>query len=67
MENVKDLLKDDRVKIFEAGGDITQIDLLDSVLKNTDGVFHFAAYGFYNVACIHVQHSKQMLKVCLTF
>ncbi|MDA7946897.1 MAG: NAD-dependent epimerase/dehydratase family protein [Hyphomicrobiaceae bacterium] len=43
MENLEDALKDPRVKIFEAGGDITQTDILDAALKEADGVFHLAA------------------------
>ncbi|MCZ7594383.1 MAG: NAD-dependent epimerase/dehydratase family protein [Hyphomicrobium sp.] len=42
-ENLASALRDPRVKIFEAGGDITQTDILDAALKNADGVFHFAA------------------------
>jgi UDP-glucose 4-epimerase len=42
-ENLQGALKDPRVKIFEAGGDITQTDILDAALKGADGVFHFAA------------------------
>lgn len=42
-ENLAGALKDPRVKIFEAGGDITQTDVLDAALKGADGVFHFAA------------------------
>lgn len=42
-ENLKDALKDPRVRIFEAGGDITQTDILETALKGADGVFHFAA------------------------
>ena len=42
-ENLESALKDPRVKIFEAGGDIMQTDVLDSALANADGVFHFAA------------------------
>ena len=41
--NLENALKDPRVKIFEAGGDITQIDILDAAMKGIDGVFHFAA------------------------
>lgn len=41
--NLADALRDPRVKIFEAGGDITQADILDAALKGADGVFHFAA------------------------
>jgi UDP-glucose 4-epimerase len=42
-ENLAEALKDKRVRIFEAGGDITQTDILDSAIKGADGVFHFAA------------------------
>lgn len=42
-ENLAAALRDDRVKIFEAGGDITQTDILDAAIKGADGVFHFAA------------------------
>lgn len=42
-ENLADALKDPRVKIYEVGGDILHTDILDSALKNADGVFHLAA------------------------
>lgn len=42
-ENLAGALKDPRVQIFEAGGDITQPDILDAALKGTDCVLHFAA------------------------
>lgn len=41
--NLEEALKDPRVKIFEAGGDICQTDILEAALKDADGVFHFAA------------------------
>ncbi len=43
VENLENVLKDPRVKINEAGGDITQTDVLNDALKGADGVFHFAA------------------------
>jgi UDP-glucose 4-epimerase len=43
MENLADAMNDSRVKIFEAGGDITQTDILDAALKGADAVLHFAA------------------------
>lgn len=43
LENLNDALKDPRVRIFEAGGDITQTDVLDAALVKADGVFHLAA------------------------
>ena len=42
-ENIKNALKDPRVKIYDIGGDILQVDILNSALKGYDGVFHFAA------------------------
>ena len=42
-KNLKNALKDNRVKIYDVGGDILQTDHLEDVLKETDGVFHFAA------------------------
>lgn len=43
LENLEYSLKDSRVKIYDVGGDILQTDILQSALKNTDGVFHLAA------------------------
>ncbi|AWB08210.1 NAD-dependent dehydratase (plasmid) [Azospirillum humicireducens] len=43
LHNLRNALSDPRVRIFEAGGDICQTDLLDKALKGIDGVFHFAA------------------------
>lgn len=42
-ENLANALKDPRVRIFEAGGDITQADILRAALDKADGVFLFAA------------------------
>ncbi len=42
-ENLAGALRDPRVKIFEAGGDITQTDILRAALEGADGVLHFAA------------------------
>jgi UDP-glucose 4-epimerase len=42
-ENLAGALTDDRVTIFEAGGDICQTDILAAALDGADGVFHFAA------------------------
>jgi len=42
-ENIAGALKDPRVKVFAAGGDITRPDILDAAMKGVDGVFHFAA------------------------
>jgi UDP-glucose 4-epimerase len=42
-ENLAAALNDPRVRIFEAGGDIMQRDILESALSGADGVFHLAA------------------------
>lgn len=43
IENLAEALRDPRVKIHEAGGDILQTDVLDNAMQGKDGVFHFAA------------------------
>lgn len=42
-DNLREALKDPRVRIYEIGGDICQTDILDSAMKGIDGVFHLAA------------------------
>lgn len=42
-ENLGGALRDTRVRIFEAGGDICQSDILRAAMQGVDGVFHFAA------------------------
>ncbi len=42
-ENLAGALKDPRVSVFEAGGDICQTDVLDAAMKSMDGVIHLAA------------------------
>lgn len=41
--NLEGALRDPRVKVFEAGGDIQNCDILEAALDGADGVFHFAA------------------------
>lgn len=43
MENLAGAMKDPRVRIYEAGGDICQTDILEAATQGVDGVFHFAA------------------------
>jgi UDP-glucose 4-epimerase len=43
MENLASALKDPRVRIHEAGGDIMQTDILQAALREADGVYHLAA------------------------
>ena len=42
-ENLREALRDPRVRIFDVGGDIMQTDILEAALDGADGVFHFAA------------------------
>lgn len=42
-ENLKEALKDPRVKIFEIGGEITRVDILNAAMKDVDYVIHLAA------------------------
>lgn len=41
--NIREAVKDPRVSVFEAGGDICQTDILNAALHGADAVFHFAA------------------------
>ena len=43
LDNLENVIGDPRVKVYEAGGDICQSDILNAALKGMDGVFHFAA------------------------
>ncbi len=42
-DNIALALKDPRVKIFELGGDMLQVDILNEAIKGKDYVFHLAA------------------------
>jgi UDP-glucose 4-epimerase len=42
-ENIAEALKDPRVNIFSLGGELMHRDILDTAMKDIDGVFHFAA------------------------
>ena len=42
-ENLARAMRDSRVSVFEAGGDICQSDILAKALDGADGVFHLAA------------------------
>lgn len=42
-ENLSEALTDDRVRIYDVGGDILQTDVLNSAVKETDAVVHLAA------------------------
>ncbi len=69
--NIESALKDPRVKIFEAGGDIRNIDILNAALKGSDCVFHFAAlwllqcYEYPRAAFeVNVEGTFNVLEAC---
>ncbi len=71
-ENLTEALKDPRVKIFEAGGDITQTDILSAALEGADGVFHFAAlwllqcYDYPRAAFdVNIRGTFNVLEACV--
>ncbi|HVT05056.1 MAG TPA: NAD-dependent epimerase/dehydratase family protein [Thermoanaerobaculia bacterium] len=43
MENLREALKDPRIKFYPHGGDILHSDILERALEGVDGVFHLAA------------------------
>ena len=64
-ENLHDAMKDPRVRVFEAGGDILQADILDAAIEGVDGVFHFAA--LWLLQCHDYPHSAFDVNVRGTF
>lgn len=72
-ENLEEALRDPRVRIFEAGGDICQSDVLHSALQGAHGVFHFAALWLlqcheYPRAAfdVNVRGTFNVLEACVT-
>jgi len=43
LSNVEEQLKDPRCSVFEAGGDVREVDILNKAMEGMDGVFHLAA------------------------
>lgn len=72
LENLQDALNDPRVRIYEAGGDICQTDILNTALRGADGVFHFAAlwllqcHEFPRAAFnVNVQGTFNVMEACV--
>lgn len=70
-ENLAASLRDPRVKVFEAGGDILHVDLLNAAMKGCDYVFHLAALWLlqcheYPRAAfdVNVQGTYNVLEAC---
>lgn len=63
--NLQQALRDPRVNVFKAGGDILHRDLLDAAMKGIDGVFHFAALWLLH--CQEYQRSAFEVNIGGTF
>ena len=70
-ENLEDALRDPRVRIFEAGGDILQSDILDAAMRESDQVVHLAAlwllqcYDFPRAAFdVNIRGTFNVLEAC---
>ncbi len=70
-QNLAQALGDPRVRIYEAGGDIRDTDILARALAGVDGVFHFAAlwllqcYEFPRAAFdVNVAGTFNVLEAC---
>ena len=61
--NIEQAKKDSRVKVVE--GSITDIDLLSSVMKNTDYIFHLAALWLFE--CVHQPRSALEVNIDGTY
>jgi len=71
-ENLHEALKDPRCRIFEIGGDILQTDVLNSAMKDVDGVVHLAAlwllqcYEFPRAAFdVNIRGTFNVLESCV--
>ncbi len=71
-ENLKEALKDPRVRIHEIGGDVCQTDILDSAMKGVDVVFHLAAlwllqcYDYPRAAFdVNIRGTFNVLEACV--
>jgi len=63
--NLREALKDPRVKIFPLGGDIMHRDILNAGMRGIDGVFHFAALWLLH--CFDYPRSAFEVNVAGTF
>lgn len=72
MDNLRNALRDPRVKVYEVGGDICQTDILDSAMEGVDYVIHLAAlwllqcYEYPRVAFdVNIRGTFNVLETCI--
>jgi len=72
MDNLRNALRDSRVKVYEVGGDICQTDILDSATKGMDYVIHLAAlwllqcYEYPRAAFdVNIRGTFNVLETCI--
>jgi UDP-glucose 4-epimerase len=72
-ESLAEAIKDPRVRIFEAGGDICQLDILDRAVRGMDGVFCLAAlwllqcHEFPRAAFeVNIRGAFNVMEACVT-
>ncbi len=72
MDNLRNALRDPRVKVYEVGGDICQTDILDSAMKGVDYVIHLAAlwllqcYEYPRAAFdVNIRGTFNVLEACI--
>jgi UDP-glucose 4-epimerase len=72
MDNLRNALRDPRVKVYEVGGDICQTDILDSAMEGVDYVIHLAAlwllqcYEYPRAAFdVNIRGTFNVLETCI--
>lgn len=72
MDNLREALRDPRVKVYDVGGDICQTDILDSAMEGVDYVFHLAAlwllqcYEYPRAAFdVNIRGTFNVLEACI--
>ena len=70
--NIEDSLKDNRCSVFQHGGDIRDIDILNDVFKEVDCVFHLAAMWLLHCKDyprtafdVNIQGTFNVLEACI--
>lgn len=72
MDNLESALCNDKVRVFELGGDINQIDILNEAVKGRDYVIHLAALWLLhcyeyprNAFQVNVEGTFNVLEACV--